>query len=235
MRIKGFTPQSMVDWPNKVVAVLFTGGCNFNCLYCHNSQLIRPSEPWMDEEKLLDDLRQRQWLLDGVVITGGEPTLHPDLFAFLERLKGDNWKIKLDTNGTNPELLKRILDHQLVDYVAMDWKVPLAGDLSERLLGVTKGLMRKVEESARVLAQSEIEVEWRTTCSYGLGENELFQMAEELKRAVGDRKINWYLQRYFTPSQGDPDPGQFSAPLKLEELKEIITRLPLTPSLRSWS
>lgn len=122
MHIAGWQKVSLVDYPGKVACTLFTGGCNLRCPYCHNSELLEGEMPSQDMEEVMAYLDVRKGILDGVVISGGEPCLQSDLVPFLARLKEKGLLVKLDTNGCFPDRLEEILDAHLVDYVAMDWK-----------------------------------------------------------------------------------------------------------------
>lgn len=126
IRIGGLVKQSFVDWDGVLSAVVFTKGCNFRCSYCHNPALVVPAlmreRPDVAESEVFDYLARRRGWLDGVVVTGGEPTLHAGLPAFLERVKALGYRVKLDTNGTNPEMLRQLIASGAVDFVAMDIK-----------------------------------------------------------------------------------------------------------------
>ena len=121
VKIGGVQKFSLLDYPDKISAIIFTAGCNFHCGYCHNPELFS-SHSELDEDKVLGFLQSRQGKLDGVVITGGEPTLHKSLPEFIKRIKTLGFLVKLDTNGTNPDMLQSLIDSKMVDYVAMDIK-----------------------------------------------------------------------------------------------------------------
>lgn len=127
MNIGGYTKFSLVDFPGCVSAAVFTQGCNMRCKYCHNPSLVYPEQftECIPETDILDFLKTRIGKLDGVVITGGEPTLQHDILDFIFKIRALGFKVKLDTNGTNPDLLRHVLKHELVDYIAMDVKAPL--------------------------------------------------------------------------------------------------------------
>nr|MCR5483901.1 anaerobic ribonucleoside-triphosphate reductase activating protein [Bacilli bacterium] len=125
MRIFGLDKFSLLDYPGKVSSIIFLSGCNMNCSYCYNSDLIRMGESNYSEEEILDFLNSRVGKIDGVVITGGEPTLNNDLIEFIKKIKKMGLLVKLDTNGSNPEMIKELLDNKLIDYVAMDVKTSL--------------------------------------------------------------------------------------------------------------
>ncbi|MBQ7351413.1 MAG: anaerobic ribonucleoside-triphosphate reductase activating protein [Clostridia bacterium] len=122
MKISGLQKVSLVDFDGHISATIFTRGCNFACPYCHNSRLVKGIDDIIPENEVLEYLEKRKNVLDSVVISGGEPTLNPDLPAFIKEIKDMGYKIKLDTNGTNLSMLKNLIENQLIDYVAMDIK-----------------------------------------------------------------------------------------------------------------
>ena len=126
MRIGGLQKFSFIDYPGKTAAIVFTQGCNFKCSYCHNPQLVYPSlfQVSIPEEEIFAFLESRKNQLDGVVITGGEPTLQSDLIEFITKVKDMGFLIKLDTNGSNPQVLEQIIKQKLVNFIAMDIKAP---------------------------------------------------------------------------------------------------------------
>ncbi len=162
MRIGGFQKVSFIDYPKKVAAVVFAQGCNFRCSFCHNTELVLPScfsEP-LDEHEILAFLKTRADKLQGVVITGGEPTLQGDLPAFMRAVKAMGFALKLDTNGSRPDMIRRLLDDQIVDFIAMDLKAPLARYKEMVGVEVNTALLR---ESIRIIKDSGIEFQFRTT------------------------------------------------------------------------
>ncbi len=161
MKIAGIQPVSLCDYPGKVAAVVFTQGCNLRCPFCHNGDLIPAGGArWIPQEEVLDSLRCRLRLLDGVVISGGEPTLQPDLSAFIRKVRDLNLSVKLDTNGTRPEVLEVLLSQGLLDFVAMDVKAPF--EKYARLTGVDVSVAG-IRTSIELIAASGIEHEFRTT------------------------------------------------------------------------
>ena len=165
MKIGGLQKLTTLDFPGVVSAVLFTQGCNFCCPYCHNPGLI-PARPAPDGEEcsaeaILAFLRKRQGILGGIVISGGEPTLQPDLLDFCQNLKNLKYKVKVDSNGSNPNVLADLINSGLVDYIAMDLKAPLNNyfDISR-----ATGLEAKLHTSITLLQHSGIPHELRTTC-----------------------------------------------------------------------
>ena len=189
MRIGGFVKQSVIDWEGVLSAVVFTKGCNFRCDYCHNPSLVLPSLtdhlPDLSETVIFDYLRRRREWIEGVVVTGGEPTLHPGLTGFLERVKRLGYRIKLDTNGTNTELLSALIDMGLVDCVAMDIKtIPDREHYAKIYPAVTDRQMDNVQRSIDLLRNSGIDYRFRTTLIPGVHDD---AVREELSaRFAGD-------------------------------------------------
>jgi pyruvate formate lyase activating enzyme len=181
MVIGGFQKFSLSDFPGLISAILFTRGCGFRCPYCHNPELVDPSrfgsEVPLDE--IRDFLRSRMGRLQGVVITGGEPTIHADLPELLAEIKGMGYAVKLDTNGTNPGTLRRLLKDRAVDYVAMDIKAPLA-----RYAEVVRAPVRDDDllQSIALILQSGTCHEFRTTFAESvLSAGDVLEIAELVK------------------------------------------------------
>ena len=166
MHIKGFIDLSMVDWDDKVSAVIFLPRCNFRCPFCYNVALVvTPDElPTIPFEKIESYLERHKEGIEGVVITGGEPTVHKDLPYLCKRLKNMGFMVKLDTNGTGPSMIKELIGDSLVDYIAMDVKAPLTREEYSRATGVdAKGFIEAVKESMNILMESGVDYEFRTT------------------------------------------------------------------------
>jgi pyruvate formate lyase activating enzyme len=159
--IKGLEKMSLIDYPPNASAVVFLGGCNFRCAYCQNPDLVVGADkiPTIPEQEVLDFLATRRGWLDAVVITGGEPMLY-DLIPFLRRIKEQKLQVKLDTNGTNPEQLSRIIDEKLADYIAMDIKAPL-GMYSHAVDADVD--VANIRKSAELLMKGGVDYEFRTT------------------------------------------------------------------------
>lgn len=163
MHIGGFQAFSLSDYPGMTAAIVFTQGCNFKCPFCHNGSLIPPGgegKESFSEAAILRQLRERRTLLDGVVVTGGEPTIQPDLPQFLRALREMGYAVKLDSNGSRPKVLRRLIADELVDYIAMDIKAPL--QRYDRLTGVSTPV-RAVKASIDLIARSGKPHEFRTT------------------------------------------------------------------------
>ncbi len=162
MRLGGLQKLSLIDYPGKLAAVVFTQGCNFRCGYCHNPELVIPRDycPALPEEDVVVFLRSRQEYLEGVVVTGGEPTLQDGLISFLDRIKRLGYLIKLDTNGSRPEVLKQVLSLRLVNYVAMDVKAPPVR--YHEVINAPVPVER-IKESIQLILEAGIPHEFRTT------------------------------------------------------------------------
>ena len=205
MKLHGIQKMTLLDFPGVVSCTIFLGGCDFRCPFCHNFELIDgTAQPIMDDSELLEFLKGRKALLDGVAITGGEPCLHKELPELIRKIRALGYKVKLDTNGYHPELLKEILDEGIVDYVAMDIKN------SEEKYALTCGLdevdMSKIKESISLLMNGDTEYEFRTTVVNELHEGSDFEkMGEMIKGAK-----RYFLQR-FTDRDSVPY-GNLSAP-----------------------
>lgn len=170
MRIGGLQKFSLIDYPGKVACIIFTQGCNFRCGYCHNPELVIPERfcPDISEEQVFSFLEKRQDYLQGVVVSGGEPTIHGDLIPFLDKIKRLGYLIKLDTNGSQPHRLKVLIHLKLANYIAMDVKTSL--HYYEEMIGTSMDI-KKIKESIDLIIRSGIEHEFRTTvvrpfCSY---------------------------------------------------------------------
>ncbi len=163
MNIKGWIRTSLIDYPEHFATVLFTGGCNFRCPMCHNADLVlSPAAlPDIPQAEIWDFLARRVGLLDGVVITGGEPTLQNDLLDFLSQVRERGFDIKLDTNGYCPDVLAALLDARLVNYVAMDVKAPPRK--YAQLAGVDELEIDRIARSIKLLRESDVKSEFRTT------------------------------------------------------------------------
>ena len=186
MKICGLMKTTLLDYPGHVACTLFTGGCNFRCPFCHNSEILDFfAEEEYTKEEIFDFLKKREKKLEGICISGGEPTIHADLPDFIREIKnGFNLKIKLDTNGTNYEMLKLLIDEKLVDYVAMDIKSGAGGYSKTAGIRENSILIEKVKESVGLLLNGAVEYEFRTTYVLGIHKREDFkEIANMIKSA----------------------------------------------------
>lgn len=181
--IYGLEKSSLIDYPGKIACVVFLAGCNFRCRFCHNLELVLPElikkQPKISEEDFFNFLETRRGLLDGVVVTGGEPTIYPDLSNFIKKIKNFGFLVKLDTNGTNPDILEKLINKKLIDYIAMDIKAPIGAKTQnsklkaqnynikiknkyEKIIGVKTDL-EEIKKSIEIIKNSKVDHEFRTT------------------------------------------------------------------------
>lgn len=195
MRISGIQKLTLLDYPGKTACIIFCYGCNFICPFCHNALLVtEKAESFVSEEEIFAFLKKRQGVLDGVCVTGGEPTLQKDLKGFLGKIKDMGYSVKLDTNGYKPDTLKEIIDEGLCDYVAMDIK----NSFEKYALTVGREIdTDKILESIAILKEGRVPCEFRTTVVKDFHTKEdIKEIAELLK---GD--IPWYLQQFKDSGQ----------------------------------
>ena len=191
MHIEAYQKLTLLDYPGRTAATIFTHGCNFRCPFCHNAGLVvRPSESTIDEEEILGYLEKRKKLLDGICITGGEPLLQKDISDFIRKVKAIGYLVKLDTNGSNPDKLSELINEGIIDYVAMDIKNSL--DKYAITAGIPQDIVPKIEKSVEVLLHSSIDYEFRTTVVRE------FHTADDI-RAIGEwlrGSQHYYLQQF---------------------------------------
>ena len=222
---KGLQKVSLLDYPRKIAAVIFVGGCNFRCPFCYNRDLVLNSQgpPPLLEEEILRYLEARRDWLDGVVITGGEPTIHPGLSGFLERVKELGYSVRLDTNGSNPKMLAELLEKKLVDYIALDVKAPLLKEKYQEASGTrSDGVLKEIENSIALLRDSNgVDYEFRTTVVPKLlNEEDIMLITERISGAK-----RYYLQQ-FKPTDSHVDESYSNVePYPLEVLKEIQRKI----------
>ena len=160
MYIAGHEKTSFIDYPDKICTMYFVASCNFRCGYCHNGHIVAWDGKNIGEEEVFAFLKKRRPFIDAVCISGGEPTIHKGLYEFIKKIKEQGFLVKLDTNGTNPDVLKVLLNEGLVDYIAMDIKAPFH---KYELVTGTKVDLGSIKESIDVIRSSTIEYEFRTT------------------------------------------------------------------------
>ena len=222
MKIVGIQKLTLLDYPGKVACTVFLNGCNFRCPYCHNAELLGDTDEVMTVAGLLAFLRKRQGILEGVCITGGEPTLHPELPALLGEVRALGYAVKLDTNGYRPEILEAVLDQGLVDYVAMDLKNG-PEDYAETV-GLAQVELAKIRQSIRLLMDSPVDFELRTTVANPLHSGEtITSMANWLRETTNGKPIPRLFVQPFVDRDTVPV-GGFSAPTgaELEQFCRIL-------------
>jgi pyruvate formate lyase activating enzyme len=192
MEFGGFEKCTLIDYPGKVACMVYTIGCPFRCPYCHNPELVDETVTTrISENDVLSFLDTRRAMLDGVVITGGEPTMHGDaLLSFMREVKKRGFLVKLDSNGTSPDVLRRAIDEELVDYIAMDIKAPLA-KYSATVSRPVDG--EAIKESIELIKKSGVDYEFRTTIVKSmLSEEDLEAIGKEISGAKA-----YYLQKFI--------------------------------------
>lgn len=223
MEFKGFIKTSVIEYPGKIVSVAFVGGCNFRCPFCQNPDLVLNSQsfPSISEKEVIDHLLSRRKWLDGLVITGGEPMLEKDLPNFLSKIKKEGFLVEIETNGTNPGMLRDLVKRSLIDYLALDIKAPFEWEKYSKAAGIVdENLFGKVKESVKILSGSNIDYELRTTVVPGLVDQEdLISIA----RSFGN--VKKYVLQQFVPKITLDKQYEKIKPYskdKLEEMKEKI-------------
>jgi pyruvate formate lyase activating enzyme len=224
MDINGIQKLTLLDYPGQCACTVFLAGCNLRCPFCHNASLVLGGAPTaMTEGEFLAFLKKRKGLLDGVCVTGGEPTLRPDLPDFIRKIKAMGYLVKLDTNGSNPKMLRRLIDEKQIDYVAMDIK-----SSPERYAQTCGGIdiLSALEESLAILKENNVEYELRTTlCKPFHDEKALEAMGKWLSGTK-----NYYLQNFV--DSGDLIGSEVSGFTKeeMEALHKCV--LPHIPTTR---
>ena len=215
MLIKGFQKVSLIEYPGKIVAIVFVGNCNFRCPFCYNVDLVLNYKklPTISEDYVVNFMMKRKGLLDGVSITGGEPTIYPDLPQFARRIKEMGFLVMIETNGSNPNLLKELIERELVDYVAMDIKAPL--EKYDEAAGV-KVNKNNIQKSIDVIRKSGVEYEFRTTVVPKLlNKKDILTIGEWLKTSK-----RYFLQQ-FRPERTIDKKFEKVKPYPPQRLKEF--------------
>ncbi|OGZ79565.1 MAG: anaerobic ribonucleoside-triphosphate reductase activating protein [Candidatus Staskawiczbacteria bacterium RIFOXYB1_FULL_37_44] len=233
MIIAGLQKTTLIDYPGKIACVVFLAGCNFRCPWCYSAELVLPEkilkQHRISEAEIFDFLRKRKGLLEGVVICGGEPTINKDLPQFIEKIKKFNYPVKLDTNGSNPKMLKDLVSAKLIDYVAMDIKAPWAlkfearnskSEIYEQIMqeGVK---MADIEESVEFLKSGKIDFEFRTTVVPGVHKKEDFL---EIAKWIGGPEVKYNLQNFRAEKTIDPEFEKIK-PYPDAWLKEVVSEI----------
>lgn len=229
MKIGGLQKVSLIDYPDAICAVVFLQGCNFQCSYCHNPQLVEPKlfTPCLEEKKILEFLAARIGKLDAVTVTGGEPTIQKDLMRFIKLVKKMDFAVKLDSNGTQPKVIKELIDARLLDFIALDIKAPL-----EKYKSIVKVPVdtQSLEESIGLILKSRIPHEFRTTVVKSqLTEKDILKIAKLIsgaKRYVLQKFVSTKtLDKKFLKEKTYPDDELERIKIRLEkEIPSVIVR-----------
>ena len=217
--IGGFQKTSLLDFPQKIACIVFTPRCNFQCGYCHNPELNGKKEAVIELPSFFSFLESRKGKLDGIVITGGEPTLQKGLYQFIFEIKSKGFAVKLDTNGSNPELLKKLIEDKLVDYVAMDIKAPF--DKYHDVIK-TKIPLEEIKKSIDILLENKIDYEFRTTV---VKEQLNFDDFEKIGELIKGAK-KYFLQKFEPSKTLDPEFMNYStySNLEFETISGILSK-----------
>jgi len=209
--------MTLIDYPGKVAATVFLVGCNFRCPYCHNPELVNPStssgQDQIKESSFFKFLDERKNFLDGVCITGGEPTIHNDLPNFINKIKKRGFLVKLDTNGSNPDMLKKLVQENLIDYIAMDIKT----SISKYIKVKARDKIYSISKSINIIRTSKKDYEFRTTVVPEIvDENDINEIGQWLK---GAKKIA--LQQFRPEKVLDPALNNLK-PYSLQDLEKML-------------
>ncbi|OIO47112.1 MAG: anaerobic ribonucleoside-triphosphate reductase activating protein [Parcubacteria group bacterium CG1_02_39_15] len=201
VEIGGLQKVTLIDYPGRIAATVFLCGCNFRCPWCYSSELVLPEkikkQPRISEKDFFNFLKERKELLEGVVICGGEPTVHKDLPVFLKKIKKLGYLVKIDTNGSNPGMLKKLIDEKLIDYVAMDIKAPK--EKYSKAVGA-KVDVKKIQKSIDILRKSKVDYEFRSTIIPGVhNKKDIIDMARWIRGGKA-----YYLQQFRPEKTIDP-------------------------------
>ncbi len=226
MNIQGLLKTTLLDYPGCVAATVFMGGCNMRCPFCHNMNIVTSDKPpAYTEEDILKFLRTRDGILDGVCITGGEPTLNADLPAFIGQIRDLGFKIKLDTNGTNPAMLKLLIEEGLVDHVAMDIKSSLSS--YGRASGIDNIRLAPIKESIDLLMRGKCGYEFRTTCVREFLDADAVRDIGQLLKGASAYFLQGFVMSDFVPDKTlHPIPKDELIGYR-DELREFITNVEL--------
>lgn len=221
MKIGGLQKTSLMEFPGIISCIVFTQGCNFRCDYCHNPELVLPEKfkDTIPNEEFFNFLERRKKYIEGVCITGGEPSIQPDIFDFIKKIKDKNFKVKFDTNGSFPEIIEKLLKENLVDYISLDVKGPFE---KYRIITNVNVDTMKIKETIEIVKNSQIDYEFRTTVVKSQLEMDDFEKIGEIVK--GAKK--YYLQRFIPSKLVNPefmkektyDENEF------EEIKKIMER-----------
>ena len=228
INIKGIQKTTLIDYPGKIACIIFLGGCNFKCGYCYNSDVVFNKTSSISEEEVFSFLETRKKYIEGVCITGGEPTIHKELPNFIRQIKSLGYKVKLDTNGTNPEIVELLINNNLIDYIAMDIK---CGEEKYEKITQTFVPIEKIKKSIKLIIKSGIEYEFRTTILPTFDVEEIQKIGLMIKGAN-----KHFIQQFKTaPTMIDLSMAKLESldKDKLEEYKAIMSDYVQNVSIRS--
>ncbi len=218
-KLAGLQKTTFIDYPEKIACIVFTQGCNFRCGYCHNPELFENKEPLISLEAFFEFLKKRQGKLDGVVVTGGEPTLQKDLKDFIKNIKKLGFLVKLDTNGTNPQILEELINENLLDYIAMDIKAPI--DKYEIIVNCNVNI-ENIKKSIELIKNSGVDYEFRTTV---LKSQLSYDDFEKIGEMISGAK-KYYIQKFIASKILDENlmNEKTYSDEEFEEIKNILKK-----------
>lgn len=219
MKIGGLQKVSLIDYPGAICAIVFSQGCNFKCGYCHNPELVDPERfgQCIDEKKIMEFLATRRGKLDAVSITGGEPTIQKDLLGFVKKIKKMGFAVKIDTNGSQPQVLKDLLKAKLLDFIAMDVKAPLGK--YERITMASVDT-QSIQESIGLIIKSKIPHEFRTTVVEAqLNGDDIIEISKMISGASS------YVMQKFIPTKALNKKYLKEKSLSDDELEQLKKRI----------
>lgn len=221
MKINGLQKLTLLDFPGRTACTVFLAGCNFRCPFCHNSELLNETDAdaTMDETELISFLKKRQGLLDGVCITGGEPTLRKDLPELFKKIRDLGFQCKLDTNGTQPIVVQKLIQNQLIDYIAMDIKT--CQENYPKLTGTDVNLT-SINQSINLIKQSNIEYEFRTTVVFDLHSLKDFTSIGQWLGPVSHYFLQPFVNRDSVLQSGLKEPTDKELGEYLKEIQKYI-------------
>lgn len=224
MIIAGLQKTTLIDYPGKLACTVFLVVCNFRCPWCYNSELVLPAKiikhPRVSEKEFFSFLKKRKGLLEGVCVTGGEPTINKDLPEFMSKIKKMGYSVKLDTNGSNPVMLKDLINKKLIDYAAMDIKAPLDHEIYQNIMG--EGVkLENIKKSVEIIKNSKIDGEFRTTVVPEIHKKDDFV---EIAKWIGGKDVEYYLQNFRPEKTIDPEFEKIK-PYSEKFLQEIVNEI----------
>lgn len=218
MKIGGLQETSLLDYPDTVSAIIWTAGCNFRCPFCYNKDLVNEKIKLIPEDVILEFLKKRKNVLEGLSVSGGEPLIHKDLGDFLSKVKNLGYLIKIDTNGSYPEQLEELIENKQVDYIAMDVKAPK--NKYKTLAGVDVDIS-KIDESIQIIKNKAPDYEFKTTVAPDL--LDLEDIVEIAKWIEGSKRF--YLQQFKDNAFHLSEKFDHAKPYGIEELNQILNKI----------
>ncbi len=229
MKIASIQKQSLIEYPGKISAVIFIAGCNFRCPFCYVKDLVLPERiakiKGISEKEVLDFLKERKGFLEAAAISGGEPTIHKELPDFIKKIKKIGYLVELETNGTNPEMLKRLIDEKLIDYAAIDVKQDFIFEKWHEITGrvLTRELFENIKKSIIILLKGKIDYELRTTLIKEFHKKEdIIEICKKISPIRKGFSNGVYYLQNFEKTGGGTISGKEFTPFLEKEIREII-------------